>query len=145
MDVLSTSQRSHCMAQIRGRDTAIELILRSELWRSGLRYRLRSKLTGRPDIVFPSSRVAVFVDGCFWHGCPEHATKPATNSEFWSDKLGRNRSRDREVTAKLESGGWRVIRFWEHEVKADPKACGERIRKVVKQRLAERPWLPMND
>ena len=74
----------------------------------------RSKLPGKPDFVFPKPRLAVFVDGCFWHGCPKHATWPKTNRAFWRKKIARNRARDREVGHALRRMGWRVIRVWEH-------------------------------
>ncbi len=118
-DVMTPEQRSRCMSRIRGKDTKSELILRRALWSQGLRYRLKSKLPGKPDIVFPGARVVVFVDGCFWHGCPEHATAPKTNRKFWSKKLKANKDRDLRVTHELEEMGWTVLRFWEHEVKQD--------------------------
>jgi DNA mismatch endonuclease (patch repair protein) len=94
--------------------------LRSELHRLGLRFRkdLRIDLASlrvRPDIVFTRSRVAVFVDGCFWHGCPDHGSSPKANAEYWAEKFARNRRRDKLVDAALQSEGWRVVRVWEHE------------------------------
>jgi len=79
---------------------------------------------GKPDFVFPDQRLAVFVDGCFWHGCPLHGTNPATNREFWSEKITRNRQRDREVNRALRALGWRILRIWEHELtlKRQPEA-----------------------
>lgn len=90
------------------------------LHRAGLRFRknLRMDVGGqrvRPDIVFTRSHVVVFVDGCFWHGCPDHGEMPASNREFWEAKIGRTRERDRQQTAALEAAGWRVLRVWEHE------------------------------
>jgi DNA mismatch endonuclease (patch repair protein) len=121
--------RSEQMARIRGADTAPELVLRSSLWRSGLRYRLHVKgLPGRPDLVLSSSRVAVFVDGCFWHGCPEHYVRPRSRTRFWAEKLCRNVQRDCEQYAQLVSLGWRVVRLWEHEVLANSRAA---LRTVV--------------
>lgn len=80
-------------------------------------WRRDSKLQGKPDFVFPKPRIAVFVDGCFWHGCPKHGTKPKTNAAFWRKKIARNRERDREVGQALRQRGWRVLRIWEHELK----------------------------
>src|SRR5689334_19052347 len=109
--------RSGNMARIRGKDTDPEVRLRRELWRSGLRYRKHYKVEGlRPDIVFPSKRVAIFVDGCFWHGCPNHYVPPSAGSEFWAAKLTANISRDKAQTLRLQAHGWRVIRIWEHEI-----------------------------
>lgn len=112
--------RSENMARIRGRDTRPEVAIRSSVHRSGLRYRVNHRVNAnglwvRPDLVFTRARVAVFVDGCFWHVCPEHATWPATNATWWRDKLLRNQARDRKVDAALTDAGWRVLRVWEHE------------------------------
>jgi DNA mismatch endonuclease (patch repair protein) len=103
----------------RGRDTGPELGLRRELHRRGLRYRVHIDpvpgLRCRPDIVFTSVRVAVFVDGCFWHSCPEHATSPRANQAWWRDKLADNVRRDRRNDSALAAAGWVVVRVWEHE------------------------------
>ncbi len=105
------------MARIKGENTKPERLLRAALWRRGLRYRRKAKLpVGRPDIIFTRARVAIFVDGCFWHGCPVHYVRPRTRTEFWSDKLRSNVERDRRHTLTLEAAGWRVLRFWEHDV-----------------------------
>lgn len=105
-------------------DTAPELALRSHLHACGLRFRkdFRIKLEDlsvRPDVVFAAAKVAVFVDGCFWHQCPEHATMPKRNSEFWAPKLRSNVERDRRVNRALAGNGWTVIRCWEHESPTD--------------------------
>lgn len=134
MDVLTPRQRSHCMSRIRGRDTAPEVILRKALWSARLRYRLHCKIPGRPDIVFPRAKVAVFVDGCFWHGCPLHGVKPKTNYEFWQRKIGKNISRDRVVTELLRAEGWSVLRFWEHEVKQNASKVTAEIAEAVRKK-----------
>jgi len=109
--------RSEVMQRITGADTKPEIALRKALWAVGLRYRLKSRVQGcRPDLVFPGPRLVIFVDGCFWHGCPEHYTMPRTRSGFWSEKLRANVERDRRQTIKLEEAGWRVLRVWEHEL-----------------------------
>lgn len=116
-----TARRSENMARIRGQHTAPEVLLRKALWREGLRYRVHLRVEGtRPDIVFTSCRLAVFVDGCFWHGCPQHYVMPRSKMEFWSAKLATNTTRDRVQTRRLIANGWRVLRFWEHEVEAEP-------------------------
>ncbi|MFG2642772.1 very short patch repair endonuclease [Streptomyces sp. NPDC048370] len=101
------------------RDTAPELAVRRLLHASGLRYRVNVPVPGMPrrtiDIVFGPAKIAVFLDGCFWHGCPEHATQPKANAEWWRTKLDKNMARDRETTQHLEAQGWTVLRFWEHE------------------------------
>jgi DNA mismatch endonuclease (patch repair protein) len=101
------------------RDTKPEIELRSELHRMGLRFRVDQKvlpgMRSRPDITFGPSKVAVFVDGCFWHRCPEHGTIPGNNREWWKQKLTANFERDRRVDTQLHEAGWHVLRFWEHE------------------------------
>jgi DNA mismatch endonuclease, patch repair protein len=127
---VTTSRR---MSRQRTRDTEPELLLRRELHRRGLRYRVDAPLPGVPrrraDILFTRAKVTVFVDGCFWHGCPEHKTAPATNSAWWAAKLARNIERDRETDLHLSSIGWTVLRFWEHE---DMTQAATDIERVVR-------------
>lgn len=115
-DVMTSEQRSRCMSNIKGKNTKPELKLRKALWSKGYRYRLHASLLGRPDIIFPRQKLAIFVDGCFWHGCPVHGTSPKTNAEFWENKIKGNVERDRKITGQLTSDGWMVMRFWEHEI-----------------------------
>lgn len=116
------------MRSTRRRDTAAELALRRVLHRRGLRYRVDlAVLTGsrrRVDVVFPRQRVAVFVDGCFWHRCPRHGTTPIANARWWEAKLAANVARDRATDRALRRAGWTVIRVWEHE---DPTRAARRI------------------
>ena len=119
-DKLTSSQRSHCMSRIRGKNTKPEILVRKGLHARGLRFRLHNKkLPGSPDIVLPKYGVAIMVNGCFWHGhkgC-RYATKPKTNIEFWETKIARNRRRDEVTTAHLEALGWTVITVWECELR----------------------------
>ncbi|EXJ13580.1 Very-short-patch mismatch repair endonuclease (G-T specific) [Imhoffiella purpurea] len=108
------------MSRIRGKDTKPELVVRRALFALGYRYRIGHKLPGRPDLVFVHQRVAVFIDGCFWHRCPEHFRMPRSNREFWEAKISANCERDRRVDSELTELGWRVLRFWEHEVRREP-------------------------
>jgi len=109
--------RSEQMARIRGTNTEPELLLRRALWQRGLRYRVGGKTpAGRPDLVFASRKIAIFIDGCFWHGCPDHYVRPRSRTEFWAAKLEENTSRDARQVATLEADGWLVFRVWEHEV-----------------------------
>ena len=107
------------MSRNRGRNTKPEVTLRKACFALGMRYVLNSKLPGKPDFVFPQHKVVVFVDGCFWHGCPDHYQAPATRPDFWRGKLLRNKARDASVTQQLNEAGWRVVRVWEHAVKSD--------------------------
>jgi DNA mismatch endonuclease (patch repair protein) len=132
-DVLTQEQRRRCMSANKGRDTRPELRLRRRLWGMGFRYRIGHSLPGKPDIVFVSRRVAVFVDGCFWHRCPEHFHMPRTNREFWENKIARNVARDAAVTGQLTAAGWRVVRIWEHEVRQDCDGVAERIAAVLRE------------
>ena len=116
VDILTPEQRKRCMASVRTSGTAPEVKLRKELWKRGLRYRIKSKLPGKPDILFPSCKLAIFVDGCFWHNCPVHGEIPKTNTSFWKKKIERNVERDKEVNALLQSQGWSVLRVWEHAI-----------------------------
>jgi DNA mismatch endonuclease, patch repair protein len=121
------------MSRIRGSNTAPELALRKALWSLGLRYRLKSDLPGKPDLVFTRARIVVFLDGCFWHGCPVHSQQPKTNSGFWLAKIGRNKQRDSEVTKQLNLSGWTVLRYWEHEVRADIDKVSRTIGRAIKR------------
>jgi DNA mismatch endonuclease (patch repair protein) len=134
----SSAEVAARMSRARRRDTAPEVAIRREAHRRGLRYRVDTPVAGlprrRPDVVFTRQRVAVFVDGCFWHSCPVHATVPKSNRDWWVAKLERNVVRDRETDERLRVLGWTVLRFWEHE---DPIAAVDVIERVV------RPALPI--
>ncbi|OYU64024.1 MAG: very short patch repair endonuclease [Bradyrhizobium sp. PARBB1] len=121
------------MARVRQKGTDAELFLRKALHARGLRYRLHVPLLTKPrrvaDIVFSSARVAIFVDGCFWHGCPEHASWPKSNAQFWRDKIETNRARDADTDRRLRASGWRVVRVWSHESADD---AAERIEDIIR-------------
>ena len=122
-DVYSPEKRSSVMRRVKGKDTAPELQVRRLIWSLGGRYRLHRKdLPGKPDIVLPGRRLAIFVHGCFWHGhdCARGARVPKANRDYWLEKVGRNRSRDIASRAALEAGGWRVEAVWECELKDKP-------------------------
>lgn len=120
------------MERQRRRDTGPEVLLRRELHRLGLRYRVDvAPLPGlrrRADVVFAGARVAVYVDGCFWHACPLHATSPKANAAWWAAKLEGNRSRDADTDARLAKAGWTVLRIWEHE---DPRTAARIVAAAV--------------
>jgi DNA mismatch endonuclease (patch repair protein) len=121
----------------RGRDTKPELALRRAAHALGLRYRVSVRpLLGfrrTADLVFPRAKVAVFLDGCFWHGCATHHTVAATNAGYWAEKVVRNRQRDEETDRALAEAGWAVLRVWEHE---DPSEAALRIKRVVDAKRA---------
>ncbi len=128
-DVFTAEKRSAVMARVKARDTGPELVVRRLLWRLGARYRLdRRDLPGRPDIVMPGRKLAIFVHGCFWHGhdCVRGARVPKANRDYWTTKIGRNRARDIETRAKLEALGWRVEVVWECDLK-DAEALERRL------------------
>lgn len=129
--------RSEQMSRVKAKDSEAELALRSALHRTGLRFRKHRRVEGiAVDIVLPIRRVAVFVDGCFWHGCPVHATYPKTNQEYWLPKLCENRERDQ--SSKLRRRGWRVVRVWEHACLPVADTVLNRILKVVRWPLESR-------
>lgn len=127
------------MQATRQRDTPPELALRSALHRMGLRFRLQvTPLPGlrrRADLVFRRARVAVFVDGCFWHGCPQHATWPKQNAEWWREKIEGNRCRDADTDTRLAEAGWLAVRVWAHE---DPAEAALRVAAAVRMRTDRR-------
>jgi len=130
-DVYTRAERSALMAKVRGRgnlttEQALAKVFRAEGWSGWRRQRpiagrvAAGRFQVRPDFVFAARRLAVFVDGCFWHGCPQHGTRPRGNAAFWRAKFRRNQARDRSDTRRLRLAGWKVLRLWEHELK--PKA-----------------------
>lgn len=129
-DAVRASMRSN-----KGRDTKPELALRRAVHALGLRYRVAARpLPGvrrTADLVFSRAKVAVFVDGCFWHGCPEHHTVAATNAAFWAEKIRRTRERDVEINRLLSEAGWLSVRVWEHE---DPHQAADRVARQVRAR-----------
>lgn len=123
------------MRRIKSKDTFIEILLRKELWKRGLRYRKNAKdVYGKPDIVFKSKKLAVFADSEFWHGRWLHKGKniPKTNTEFWVKKITRNVERDKEVNKKLEGEGWKILRFWEDDIRKNVSKCADTIEEILK-------------
>ncbi|MDX3571608.1 very short patch repair endonuclease [Streptomyces sp. ID05-47C] len=131
----SSAARRRNMQAIRSRDTKPEWLIRRLVHAKGLRYRVAAQplpdLRRTADLVFRPAKVAVFIDGCYWHGCPEHYVPPRTNSGYWSEKVLRNVKRDRDTDQKLKEAGWLVLRFWEHEPSG---ACADEIALTVLKR-----------
>jgi DNA mismatch endonuclease (patch repair protein) len=129
-DVLTQEQRKYNMSRIRAKNTGPEVKLRKLLFARGIRgYRIHFDLPGKPDIVFTRKKIALFIDGCFWHKCPVCFQEPETRKEFWMKKIQSNIDRDKKVDEQLKNDGWTVIRIWEHEIKKEPE-------KVVKKIIA---------
>ena len=126
-----TSAVRRAMQQQAVKDTKPEVRLRKQLFAAGLRYRVGYQVPGQRrrtiDIAFPGPRLAVFVDGCFWHGCPEHCVQPMHNAEWWQEKLDANRERDKETTRMLQRQGWTVVRIWEHQIGSELPAAVQSV------------------
>ena len=142
--VPSSSDVSRRMAKVRQKGTGAEVALRQEMYRIGLRYRVDYEVLRKPrrvaDVAFAGRKIAVFVDGCFWHGCPEHATWPKQNAEFWREKIEANRRRDADTNDRLRSLGWTVLRFWSHESPAEAaKAVARVVAKVDTEHRVSSP------
>ena len=135
-DVFSKEKRSEVMSRIRGKgnkDTELALLLLMRKYHiSG--WRRNQAVFGKPDFVFPKHKIALFVDGCFWHGCPLHSNTPKNNQLFWEKKLLGNRVRDKLVTKTLRKSGWKVIRVWEHEL-SNPDGVAKKVLKVLQPNL----------
>lgn len=135
----SSPQASHRMAATRGTNNRVDRLVRSTLHRRGLRFRIQRRLipgsTRTVDIVFPRANLAVFIDGCFWHDCPIHGSRPKSNAEWWREKIQQNVERDQDTNRRLRDLGWRVIRIWEHE---DPTEAADRIAEAYREELAGR-------
>lgn len=133
-DVLTQEQRKFNMSRIKGKNTGPEVKLRKMLYARGLRgYRLHYNLPGKPDIIFTKKKIAVFIDGCFWHKCPICFQEPETRKEFWMKKIQSNVERDEKVNELLKTDGWNVIRFWEHDVRKKPVEIVIKISEILEK------------
>ena len=131
-DTISQQRRSWNMSRIKDRDTKPELTIRKALHKRGYRYRIHYKVDGKPDIAFPSTKLAVFIHGCFWHqhGC-KYTYRPRTRKRFWNEKLDRNISRDTQVAEKLRDRGWEIMTIWACEIKNNPDKVIEDLTKAI--------------
>jgi DNA mismatch endonuclease (patch repair protein) len=136
-DTYSPEVRSRVMARVKGRDTGPEMVLRRALWAMGVRgWRChRTTIPGRPDLAFGRARVAVFVDGGFWHGHPSKYW-PGRSGPYWDAKIARNQARDKRVDQQLQELGWTVVRLWDFEVQADPADAADRVRAALLTRVS---------
>lgn len=128
MDTHTAQQRSYNMSRITSENTQPEILFRRYIWNKGVKgYRLHVKLQGKPDLYFPKKKVAVFIDGCFWHRCPECFIKPKSNNDYWDAKIKMNVLRDKTVNKSLETDNIKVVRIWEHEIKNNLQECLSRL------------------
>lgn len=127
-DKFSKEVRSKIMSSIRSKNTQPELVIRKMIWSKGKRYRIHDRTVyGTPDISNRRKKLAVFIDGCFWHGCRKCSTVPQTNTSFWKKKISDNRKRRKKVVSKLKLDGWNMMEFWEHDVKENPNLVASKI------------------
>jgi DNA mismatch endonuclease (patch repair protein) len=121
------------MRAVKGKNTSLETLFRRALWQAGVRgWRLhKESLPGRPDLVFSRAYVAIFIDSCFWHGCPRHLRMPKTNLNYWVAKIARNRNKDNAVTEELKNQGWLVLRIWEHEIRENLEWCISKVKTAL--------------
>jgi DNA mismatch endonuclease, patch repair protein len=134
MDIFSKRGRSKLMAKVRGHGNRSTEVRLAKLFRQNkiTGWRRNQSIFGKPDFIFPKLKLAIFVDGCFWHGCPKHETKPKNNRAFWRRKFARNKRRDLLVTRSLRKSGWRVLRIWEHELaKKNQPRLMRRIQRIL--------------
>jgi len=133
-DKFSKETRSRIMSHIRSKNTKVELAFRKELVRKGLRgYRIHKKIIGNPDIVFTKKKIAVFIDGDFWHGYNWKIKGKTPPKEYWQEKIQKTIGRDKKINSMLKKDGWTVIRFWEHEIKSDIVACIQKVSSLLKK------------
>jgi len=130
-DVFTKEKRSWIMSRIRSKDTKIENLLAKEMRKAKIKFKRYPKIYGSPDFLVKNSNMVVFVDGCFWHKCPIHYREPKSKKEFWIPKIKENVERDKEVNKKLRKEGYRIIRFWEHEVNKNIKSVVSKVNSMV--------------
>lgn len=130
-DMYSKDKRSKIMSKVKSKNTSLELKLRKELWNRELRYRIHYPIKGKPDVVFPKQKIAVFIDGDFWHGYNWKKLKNNLKNDFWKNKIKNNIKRDKKTNKILKEEGWKVIRFWGHDIHKNLKECIEKIQKEL--------------
>ena len=121
------------MSRVKSKDSSIEIILRKELWKNGLRYRKNSsKYFGKPDVIFKRYRTVIFIDSCFWHGCPTHLRMPSSHRKYWKPKIARNKKRDKEINLYYKKSEWKIIRVWEHDILENLPKCVDLIENALR-------------
>ena len=127
-DAFSKKKRSQIMSKIRSKETKIELKFKKLL--TGLRFRYQPKIIGKPDFASKKLKIAIFIDSCFWHKCPKHFRQPNSNKSYWIPKIDRNVERAKEINKQLKKDGWKILRFWEHDVKKNPQKCIKKVNDI---------------
>lgn len=131
-DTVSKKKRSEIMSAVRSKDTKMEIAFRKAIWRKGLRYsKNSSKYFGKPDIVLKKYKTAIFLDSCFWHGCKKHCRIPTARKKYWTEKIERNKQRDKAVNHYYKKIGWKVFRIWEHDIKRNPEKIIKSISDIL--------------
>lgn len=121
------------MSRVKSKDSSIEKILRKELWKKGFRYRKNSsKYFGKPDIILKKYKTVIFIDSCFWHGCPKHLRMPSSNQKYWKAKITKNKERDKDTNLYYEKNNWRTIRLWEHDILENLQKCTRLIENTLR-------------
>jgi DNA mismatch endonuclease (patch repair protein) len=135
-DSFNKEKRSDIMRSVKSSGSKLERKLAQHLWCNGIRYRKNVKdLRGKPDLAIKKYKVVIFVDSCFWHGCPEHCRIPHSNTEYWVSKINRNMERDNQITLYYLANNWTVIRIWEHEMKSKLEATLDRVLTAIKENM----------
>lgn len=131
-DTVSKKKRSEIMSAVKSKDSKIEVDFRKAIWKAGFRYRKNpTKYFGKPDMVLPKHKTAIFIDSCFWHGCKKHCRIPSARKIYWTQKISRNVARDKEVMKHYKKQGWEIIRIWEHQIKNDLPEQARKIAKII--------------
>ncbi len=131
-DTVSKKKRSEIMGTVRSKDTKMEIAFRKAIWRKGFRYsKNSSKYFGKPDIVLKKYKTVIFLDSCFWHGCKKHCRIPIARKKYWTEKIERNKQRDKEVNSYYKKVGWKIIRVWEHDIKRNPEKIIKSISDIL--------------
>lgn len=136
MDSHTVLQRSYNMSQIKSSNTRLEILFRKYLTKNGIRgYRIKNKIHGKPDLYFTKQKIAIFIDGCFWHKCPADFVRPKSKNDYWDIKINKNVSRDKKITKLLKAEGINVIRFWEHEIENNLEKCYRILKRVYEKNI----------
>jgi DNA mismatch endonuclease (patch repair protein) len=134
-DTVSKKKRSEIMSKVKSKGSKIEIEFRKAIWKAGFRYSKNpTKYFGKPDLVLKKHKTVIFVDSCFWHGCKRHCRLPATRKEYWTEKIERNKQRDKEVNRYYKKIGWKVIRVWEHDIENKAVRIVKNIEKTIKMK-----------